>query len=184
MRCISPRLVALLLLSQWLASVTAFGNGVSDDCDEGGPRQCSARLSHFVREIAADDWIVPLVGSFNTLFRHACRRHDACYRFGYRTYGFSRSHCDQEFRSVAIDACQSDERLVILVAGGGILPFALCEEAAELYYQGLRRLGSDSFKTDNGWCCPYLNLRPATGSTCTAGSNTVVPAASILFILR
>src|SRR5207247_1070748 len=109
-------------------------------CDEGGPFQCSLRLSALVKdgELKMDDWVVPLVGSFNTLFRHACTRHDNCYRFGNKTYGFSREHCDTEWREMALDACHSPERAKLLLSGTGVVAVASCEGVAELYYQGFR----------------------------------------------
>lgn len=135
-------------------------------CTTKAPLECSGHLGNIIGENApAEEISLPNLMVYNEIFHRACAMHDRCYRFGYETYGITRTECDDNFYNDMKDACHDDAGdwvLAIVTVGASL---ASCLSHAFLYYGAVQNFGQGSFKRDDGACCDYLR-RPPTGSSC------------------
>ena len=143
-----------------------------EDCDTGTPLQCSARLSAMIDK-EGDLFFDPApLPPFNQVFHDACVLHDKCYRHGWKTYGISRTQCDNSFKSRALNECSDSAGDIFFIAATFGAWLAACKSAAFVYYRGVQNFGESSFHRQNGTCCEYRGT-PATGPACIP--NVVAP---------
>jgi hypothetical protein len=97
---------------------------------------------------------------FSNIFANACMKHDFCYRFGATTYGYSRKHCDHQFRKDMLAICEPDswKEWGALVGTAGASASA-CMLAANAYFLSVRAAGSSAFHKSS-LVCPYETIIP------------------------
>jgi hypothetical protein len=113
---------------------------------------------------------------FSNIFGNACMKHDFCYRFGATTYGYTRKHCDHQFRKDMMAVCEPDSWKEWVVLGGtGGASAAACASAALAYFAAVRSAGSSAFQKSSV-VCPYETIIPVRdhrGKGKTGGGGAV-----------
>lgn len=117
----------------------------------------------------------PIKNPYDSKFQGACSSHDFCYRFGYATYGYSKSRCDYLFSKEMNNICVNVDW--ILIASGG-LSVPACKAAAKIYYGAVVVGGASSFKKGRkkcrykGFCPPGKFSTTGNLNNCKCPLNT------------
>ena len=85
-------------------------------------------------------------------FGSACVVHDYCYRHGYKTYGQSRTYCDDSFYRTIKRTCDDIDAATYISLG---LTNAGCYAAAEAYYKAVQNFGEPQYHRSDGTYCRY-----------------------------
>lgn len=113
------------------------------------------------------DWLVSWSKSSSIVeqFRQACVQHDYCYRYGYATYGVTRSECDSDLRTHIRTLCTQIKK-------DWKQP---CGLRASITYWGVRIGGSTSYRVD-GFSHDY-DSRPFVNRDITSAHSVRVASA-------
>lgn len=105
----------------------------------------------------SDPWLLripfPHQNYYREKFAPACVRHDLCYRYGYATYGFSRTQCDDTMYQHMQKVCSETSTVANVVTAGGAE--AACEAAALSFYRGVQNFSDPYYKRETSRFCPY-----------------------------
>ncbi len=114
----------------------------------------------------------PIKNPYDAKFQGACSTHDYCYRFGYATYGYSRSRCDTRFLREMNNICFNVDWALVLSGG---LSVPACRAAAKIYYGAVVAAGTSAFKKGR-IKCRYKGLcHPGKFSTTGYFNNCKCP---------
>lgn len=139
------RFFILLLASITLASQISSVAFAEDSCDFTTEVDCSNPM--FVKHV------LPLLANhYDDLFSRYCVKHDYCYRYGFKTYGLSKSYCDNQFCDSLKKECEGNTLKDYLTFGA---TKATCISASNAYCLAVKQFGDDAFKGKDGRECHY-----------------------------
>lgn len=113
---------------------------IANPCDDGVPKGCS--IPPLVA--AASDYY----SEYGREFRESCVSHDYCYRHGMRTYGYTKTDCDNDFLEDMQQYCAQEHDFNIMARGDCLL-------AADQLHAAVDRFGDDHFLTQGSTYCEY-----------------------------